>query len=297
MLVSQQRSVHFRSPWRCEHPYAVSKDVTVRCRRRDCRGCGRWWSQDQREKLKRNLGSVAGHMALVTITAPGQDVLPWDGYRVYDYVLKPWNQSAPARWRELHKAAAKRAQREARRLNTQWAVLAQVWQEQKRGALHRHAVVPMATVEQRAVSKVYVDALHALAVRNGFGFVDRKLELRSPERCSAYIARYVSSELAMCRQLPGHVVEVNRRLTSRTGVTVRSLRAERRLWCVALPRARLDSEGQVATQLRLCDVPRRTTRERNRGSPRRVFQLHDGSWGIGLTQAELGEVWGPILGG
>jgi hypothetical protein len=296
VLLSSDRSVHYRSPWLCEHPYRVSKHVTVRCRRRDCRGCGKWWAADQREKLRRNLGSVEGHQAIVTVTAPGQDVLPWDGERCFAGPLRRWNAAAPAGWRDLHRAAAKAAQRVAREHDVWWGVLAQVWQEQRRGALHRHVVVPMASSGQRAASIAYVNALHGLARRHGFGFVDRKLELRSPERCAGYIARYVASELAMCRQLPGHVVEVSRRLTGRTRCTVRTLRAERADW-TRRRGARLDSGAPEDLQLRMVDVRARAAPRRVRQSSRRRVARSDDSddWGNTMTQAELTAVWGPLL--
>lgn len=292
MLLSAKRSVHYRSPWRCEHPYRASKHVTVRCRRRDCRGCGRWWAHDQREKVLRNLAAYLGHVAIVTITAPGQDVLPWDGERCWAGPLRRWNSTAPARWRELHHAAMKRTRRAVPAGD--WVVLASVWQEQRRGALHRHLVVPMATPQERAVSAVYVAALHALAREHGFGFVDRKLELRSPDRGARYLGRYVTSELAMCRELPAHVVQVSRRLTARTRCTVRSLRAERRQWCLDRPRARLDSEGPVQVPERLFE-PVRVAVVR----PKRLYRSQrprpPDEWGIAVTQAELHRTWGPIL--
>ncbi|HEV2924849.1 MAG TPA: hypothetical protein VGW98_12495 [Solirubrobacteraceae bacterium] len=251
-----------------------------------------------------NVAAYVGHMALVTVTAPGQDRLPWDGYRCYDYALKPWNESAPVRWRKLHQAALKRARREAKRLGVEWFVLAQVWQEQKRGALHRHLLVPMASLDEHRVSAVYVAALHELSGEHDFGYVDRKLELRSPEKAAGYLARYIASELAMCRNLPGHVVEVSRRLTARTGCTMRTLRRARVEWA-RRARARLDSESPEATarpsyaQGTLAEVKRVgtgvTTRQRSRRRTRRSDDA-DGS-GLAITQAQLRKVWAPILKG
>jgi hypothetical protein len=250
-----------------------------------------------------NAAAYAGHMALVTVTAPGQDRLPWDGHRCYDYALGPWNESAPARWRKLHQAALKRARREAKRLGVEWFVLAQVWQEQKRGALHRHLLVPMASAAEHKVSAVYVTALHELSCDHDFGFVDRKLELRSPEKAAGYLARYIASELAMCRNLPGHVVEVSRRLTARTGCTMRTLRQARVEWATRRARARLDSESPEAavrpagTEGALFEVTRvgvGTVRRHGRSRPRSGGDPDE--WRLGMTQEQLRAVWTPILG-
>lgn len=241
-LVSHERSVWYRSPWRCEHPYKVSKYVTVRCRRRTCRGCGRWWSADQRSKIRGNLRAYVGHTALVTVTAPGVDVLPWADERHERCAVGPlaeWNATATGRWRDLHRIASRRAKRAAG--DAPWCVLVKVWQEQRRGALHVHLVVPMASAAERAGSEAYVAALHEHRTGHSFGFVDRRLEMRSTEHSGAYVARYVTSELAACRNLPGHVVDVARKLTAQTGVTVRTLRAERAKF--ASSAARLDSRS------------------------------------------------------
>ena len=297
MLLSSERSAWRRSPWRCEHPHTLrsNKNVTVRCRKRDCAGCGRWWTHDQREKIYANLKAYKGHTALVTITAPGVDVLPWDESRErcqWEH-LASWNYLAPKRWRDLHRVASKRAKRVAG--DRGWSVLAKVWQEQRRGALHVHVVVPMATDVDRLASKAYVDALHENARAHVFGFVDRKLELRSPERSAGYIARYVASELAMCRNLPGHVVDVARSLTARTGVTVRSLRAARAEHArkAGAQRDLTAKRLPASDQLQLVDVGRRTGRPSRARSPA-CRPLTDA--GTRLTLEQLRAVWAPILG-
>lgn len=253
-VVEHRRSAWHRSEWRCQDQYCVrhrgaaSKcehkqtwHTLVRCRKRDCRGCGRWWSADQRTKIFRNLEAYVGATALVTVTAPGQDRLPYgeDGERCLPGPLRAWNYMAPKKWRSLHRVASQRAKRAAN--GERWCVLAKVWQEQRRGALHVHLVVPMATPAQRAASRVYADALHENRGAHDFGFVDRKLVVRAPEKAAGYISRYVSRELAVCRELPGHVVDVARVLTAQTGVTVRTLRAARASF--ARGAARLDSEA------------------------------------------------------
>jgi hypothetical protein len=51
------------------------------CKRRDCPGYARLYLRDQAERLRANLAAWDGKTCLVTLTAPGADVLPWDGRR------------------------------------------------------------------------------------------------------------------------------------------------------------------------------------------------------------------------
>lgn len=294
--LSRERSAWYRSPWVCEHPYAVSKHVTVRCRRRDCRGCGRWWTKDQRDKIFKNLAAYEGHTALVTVTAPGTAVLPWDatGERCEEGPLAAWNYLAPKKWRNLHRIASKRAKRAAG--GQPWCVLAKVWQEQRRGALHVHLVVPMASDAERAASFAYVTALHENAAAYSFGFVDRKLELRSPSKAAGYIARYVASELAMCRNLPGHVVDIARTLTGRTGVTVRALRAERCRFASQAAPAR-DLTGPVAAkhaQLRLDFEVQRRARSASEASARSKRAPPSAGARLAMTAGQWRSLWEAI---
>ncbi len=293
-VLSRERSAWYRSPWRCEHPYAVSKHVTVRCRRRDCRGCGRWWTKDQRDKIFKNLAAYEGHTALVTVTAPGKDVLPWDesGERCLAGPLGVWNYLAPKKWRSLHRVASKRARRAAE--GQRWCVLVKVWQEQRRGALHVHLVVPMASEAERAGSAAYVAALHENAKAYGFGFVDRKLELRSPAKSAGYVARYVASELAMCRNLPGHVVDVARLLTSRTGVTVRRLRAERCRFAQAAARDLTAPSPPDLEQLALELLVRRAAGARRASAHARRRAPPGGASILALTAVEWRRLWEEV---
>lgn len=49
-----------------------------RCKRRDCPGYAAIYLRDQAERLRENLTAWDGKTCLVTLTAPGADVLPWD---------------------------------------------------------------------------------------------------------------------------------------------------------------------------------------------------------------------------
>jgi hypothetical protein len=274
----------------------VSKHVSVRCRRRDCRGCGRWWAHDNRVKLKAGLGAYAGLTTLTDITAPGRDVLPYDPERPDRCLEGPvaaWNYLAPKKWRDLHRVATKRAKRAAG--DAPWRVLAKVWQEQRRGALHLHLVLPYATEAEKAGSVAYVEALDENRERYGFGFVDRRLKVGSPASSASYIGRYVTEELAKCPQLPGHVVGVAQVLTTRSGVTVRSLRAARAEHARRSAAERdLTVERPAREQLVLAtEIKRRAraTTGRRRADPRA-----SDPWGVGCTIEQLRAVWAPFLG-
>jgi hypothetical protein len=48
------------------------------CKRRDCPSYAGIYLRDQAERLRVNLVAWEGRTCLVTLTAPGADVLPWD---------------------------------------------------------------------------------------------------------------------------------------------------------------------------------------------------------------------------
>lgn len=98
------------------------------CRSRRCPEYGRVWAGDQRQKLFRNLEVLEGEILLSAVTAPGADLLGWDerlceglaehahsgrlGCRVDEAVARAWNESAPGRWRRLHRRAYQEAVRQ-----------------------------------------------------------------------------------------------------------------------------------------------------------------------------------------
>lgn len=243
----------------CPTPRTVEhygRVLRVRCACRSCPTCGVLWLGDTRIRVLAAAHSFAGSVALVTVTAPGVDVLPWDasGKRVAAWYAAEWNRTAPARWSALHRAAARAARRRAKELRVDWRLLVKVWEYQKRGVLHLHLIVPAGCPGELAASKAYVDALAGGAAARGFGFVDRgrlpaKGARRSsrtlvpvaPGRAAGYCAAYVASagagkpgiaEVARRQGVPGAVVYVAQALTRRSGVTMRSLRARRRVVCL-----------------------------------------------------------------
>jgi hypothetical protein len=219
------------------------------------------WAGDVRKKLLVNVQAFGGDVALVTITAPGAEVLPWEksGERLVQRdAARHWNRTARTEWTRLHRKAAQRAGRHAKRGGGRWAIVAQSWEFQKRGVLHKHVIVPMATAADIAASHEYVRALDDMRHRHGFGFVDRgrrsgrgpwgrRLGVVPQQRAARYLAKYIAaveqdgklalSETVTHPEVPGHVVYVSRRLSARTGCTMRSLRLARLIHVVA---ARLD---------------------------------------------------------
>jgi hypothetical protein len=206
-------------------------------------------------KVQAAASELGGAVALVSVTGPGQDWLPWDasGKRVQADVARVWNGSAPLRWSAIHRQAARAARREAKVRGVEWRLLVKVWEYQKRGILHLHLLVPAGSAGQLAASEAYVRELVAAAPGECFGFVDRgrlpargarqsarRLEPVSPHRAAAYVAAYVAStgagkggiaEVARSQGVPGAIVYVAQPLLAASGVTMRSLRARRRVVC------------------------------------------------------------------
>jgi hypothetical protein len=234
----------------CPHP----RPGGGRCRSRKCDVCGQLWAGDTRVRLLANINAYGGDVALITITAPGADVLPWaDDSRctVVPAARYRWNRSAPDRWRTLHQRSAQHVRRRA----GAFTVLAREWEYQRRGVLHMHVVVGMATPIERHRAHLYVQALDRRRELHGFGYVDRgkrgrdrkrTLEVVPAGHAAAYLAKYLApsgagkkalSETVREPDVPRLVVYVSRGLTGKTGVTMRNLRIRRLAFVLARERA------------------------------------------------------------
>jgi hypothetical protein len=124
-------------------------------RSRRCPDYGLIWAGDQRQKLFRNLDAVTGAILLGAVTAPGAADLPWAegaysrlghhkhsgrlGCRVDEAKAREWNESAPSRWRRLHRRAYQDTVKRCGS-GSVWLV-ARVWEMQTRGVLHVHPVL------------------------------------------------------------------------------------------------------------------------------------------------------------
>jgi hypothetical protein len=230
-----------RSAGFCPKPRLLPGGARTRCKSRRCVSCGVLWAGDTRVRILQNVEAYGGPVVLVTITGPGDDRLPRgeDG-RVLVGPREGWNRSAPDRWRKLHRAAAERA----RRKHGRFSLVAWSWEYQRRGVLHKHVILGVATARELAAAHTYVQALDELRHRHDFGFVDRgrkhkggrALEVVPAVRAGRYVAKYLAkrqdgrivlSETVLAVDVPPLVVYVARTLTTRTGVTMRSLRWRR----------------------------------------------------------------------
>lgn len=200
------------------------------------------WLGDVKRLLLTNLLAYGGRCWMVTVTAPGSDVLPWDHEtgKVESESAELWNRTAQRRWSELHRWAG---QATAREFGSSWHSLARVWQLQSRGVLHLHLVLAFETPEEQAASWFYVRKLRQRRAEFGFGYIDArdrdgkagKSTVMEPHRAGGYLSRYLgeSSQLVEAlalRDRPRRLVQVSRRLLAITGCTMRRLRRVRFLW-------------------------------------------------------------------
>lgn len=229
-----------------------------RCRRRECAHCGPIRQGDEFRKYLANLREFGGRFVVVAVTAPGVDVLPWDrercliegphkctgtvGCRVVGDVAEEWNADANDRYQRMWKAATIAADRWVRRVHGSHVKLprrvACAWSPQRRGVWHVHEALPYETHVERQWSRVVVEYVDRKASSYGWGNLDRnplREGGRAADRAASYLAFNASaylSENANERTLPGRQLRsyVARRLTMKTGVTIRNLRRVRYLY-------------------------------------------------------------------
>lgn len=189
-----------------------------------------------------NLLAYGGKVWLLTVTAPGADVLPWseDGRRVVqEEAADEWNRTAPGRWSELHRQASQATKRDGHSLS----FLTREWQLQGRGVLHVHVVVGVETWAEKAAANVYVGHLRRLARQHGFGFIDAvdrdgksgKSRVMEAHRAAGYLTKYLAESSQLMRAVemrhrPGNLLWVSPRLSALTLCTRRRLRRARLLW-------------------------------------------------------------------
>ncbi len=197
---------------------------------------------------------------MTTVTAPGEAAgLVWDrtlcrhpahercdgrkGCKVEAGAARLWNERSRDWWRTLNRVAKLRADRAISRLGSDWkgGLLVYEWELQRRGVWHMHVVVGMETAIERAWAIEYVRALRELAPSYGYGFVDLK-PLRNPEpatRVAGYLSKYLAKwredgtlEVSETVTTAGRTLVnyVSRRLTARSGCTMRALRNARIVW-------------------------------------------------------------------
>lgn len=245
---------------RCEHCGKPFPLVVSRCRRRTCPGYALIWARDTMRKNRENMRTYGGLAAMCTLTPPGVDAgLVWDrsqcrheaeercgkhyGCKVVPEAAALWNERSRGWWRELNRVCKQRADRALRRLgyDGKGGILLYQWELQGRGLWHLHFVLGLETAVERAWAFEYVKAMRELAPRYGFGFVDSK-PLRKPgpaEGMASYLSKYLAkwekdgscqvteTVLAAGRSYLNYV---SRKLTAKSGCTMRVLRNVRIAW-------------------------------------------------------------------
>jgi hypothetical protein len=228
--------------------------MRVPCGRRRCEVCGRVWLGDARQVIGGAMAEQGRAVAVLAITAPGADVLPWDdtGRRCREPELSAWNEQAPAAWSWWWRWCSAAPRAYAKRHGETWGLLAKVWEAQSRGALHLHVVLPYGTPVERAATDALVRNLDGSREAAGFGFIDRgalqreesgqrvrKLVPIAPERAAGYVAKYLTDDgkgsrgigaLARTTTVRGPLLFTARRLTEASGKTMRSLRQRRSVY-------------------------------------------------------------------
>lgn len=193
----------------CERPSRMfcllcRLDQPVRCSatsRAKCAPCS--------ERHRRRVATLArggmtfpgrrGRLLFVTLTAPGQDVLPWDrsvcshgagvkcsgplGCRVQAFEAARWNAAAPRMWDHFRRDLA-------RVLDVSKIEAFGTWERHQRGVLHRHSVlvIPHGVGERR-----FLAAVRLTARRQGFG---KQLDVQSARAGAEwYLAKYASKSV------------------------------------------------------------------------------------------------------
>lgn len=220
------------------------------------------WLGDWRKVVVTNAAAAGDRAELIVVTAPGEDGgLTWDkskchhppgvkcsgtrGCQVELTLAVEWNKSAPARWSQLHEAAANRVRRRLTKLTGcgSFRVIVRAWEPQRRGVLHQNVLVPTNTPRQHHAAKLYREALSELAPRYGFGFVSQRAAVKGALHGARYMAKYIAKsdtpgklgigDVAAREDAPGRIAFVDTRLTTQTGETIRACRERRTVWRLA----------------------------------------------------------------
>jgi hypothetical protein len=215
------------------------------CRRRRCPHCGVPWVRSWQAVSRVNLEHSGHAVVLITITAPGKDLLPWGcgkdhehsgdrGCKVKDDYADLWCAAAPKQLAMMRDAARQAVKRAGLPVDKLW--LERVWEPQKRGVAHVHVVAGADTPLELAAAERFHAELVRLAPDYQFG--DR-LHITKPmvgEEAARYLAGYLlgrSRKKGTIRdnlgdpRMPKSLIYVSRSLTKITGVTMRRMRVVR----------------------------------------------------------------------
>jgi hypothetical protein len=176
---------------------------------------------------------------MVTPTAPGKDVLPWDrskcrpgthrcsgerGCRVDWVAAAAWNRNVTVRLGALLKVARERTRRRYGK-TAQVVVLGYVCEAQRRGVFHPHVILGYRTAADRAALDTFRGALKEARGRHGFGTGPASFDAGQPDRFAAadaarYVSKYLRPDGAKSSFVP--LLIAVERLTPRDPVTGRS---------------------------------------------------------------------------
>jgi len=148
-----------------------------------------------------------GSVMLLTWTAPGQNLLPYDpwldvrdGFRQVDrHLAKAWNQTASkrfsARWRKAQQATKRKTGGPMVWLNKSMAM-------QKRGVIHGHIAMCTETALLRWRAEVFAEEFRKRGAAHGFGHdqfdgweIDgKKVKTLAANRAAGYVCKYVMKD-------------------------------------------------------------------------------------------------------
>ena len=282
-------------------------------KKRRCAVCRAKWARSWSWVLRENLSLARCMTRMVTLTAPGADVLPWDddvcrwrgphkhsgplGCRIDAQAAGVWRATLESNYYLLLVAARKKA-----RVHEP-VMLARAWEDQQRGAPHCHMVTAVTAAGER-----FVDALIELAPRYGFGEIrDRGYASKGAYAHAAYLANYVTkyderieldrrAMLFEAQFLPRQTIWVSPILTRRSGATMEVARLVRSLWAFAEgyrerpPRARDGVVSAWAFYWRRIGLRGREGRPRS-SVPRSLVPRDYGSFAPWDTFSWPGEMW------
>jgi len=170
--------------------------------------------------------AYGGGVLLVSVTAPGADVLPLgsDGRCRFDS-LASWAGDFQERWNRL----SMRGMRRACKRRYRSPILVRRFDVQARGAPHIHVVV-----KRDAVGFDYAYTLKRYASEYGFGFVDVSDLEGHPVAVAQYAAGYVGLNLTGERYgssfLPSRLLYGSREWSAKSGADMSVAREIRRPW-------------------------------------------------------------------
>jgi hypothetical protein len=168
----------------------------VTCKRRDCPRCGAAWARDWQRNMETNLRAYGGPVVLLTITAPGEERLPWDedhcrtehgrgprhkrhrgpdGCRVQQRAAREWSDTLTWRWAKLRGAAQQATRRALDDMGHDGAgatILERAYEPQKRGVPHLHVVLGYRTLAEQRAAHLFVGHIKRLVADYDFGFAD-----------------------------------------------------------------------------------------------------------------------------